>query len=396
LKSLRERLRQLEPSPRWSFELRRPATESLLAAEPTFEAIGGGALRRVLLLPDLPPPDALDAAAWRLFACAERRPPLPWIVFDCETTGLESGAGSFIFLLGWVEWRATGSRCIQFFLPEPSAEPGMLDAFEAALEEAGALLSYNGKSFDLPRVRSRLALQRRTFSGETLPHMDLLHPCRRITRNWLGDSRLGTMEREFLGRERERDLSGAEVPEVYRRFLRGDADAPILRVLEHNRRDVIHLSELAAVLASRVNSEHGLPATARLEVARLYEARGELAGARARYAALAAERGEVGRRALFYSGQLLKRARDFGAAQACFEELLRRQPDSVQARVELAKLLEHRLRDAAAARRLTLEALGALDAAELVSPRPTARRRSERKALRHRLQRLERKCGSRR
>jgi hypothetical protein len=138
------------------------------------------------------------------------------IVLDTETTGLESGTGTLVFVVGLVRWSASGLRLTQLFLPEPAGERAFLQAVADELSPVGGLLSYNGRGFDVPRLRSRMRLHRIDESGLDLPHLDLLHLTRRVVRGWLPDARLKTVEDHFLGRPRHGDLPGEFAPDNWR------------------------------------------------------------------------------------------------------------------------------------------------------------------------------------
>jgi hypothetical protein len=97
-------------------------------------------------------------------------------------------------------------------------------------------------------TRYILARTRPTF--RQLPHLDLLHPNRRLFRTEVESHRLPVIERELLGFEREDDCPSYEVPERYFRFARTSDPTHILPVLRHNAWDVLSLVALAAYLSN--------------------------------------------------------------------------------------------------------------------------------------------------
>jgi tetratricopeptide (TPR) repeat protein len=105
------------------------------------------------------------------------------------------------------------------------------------------LITYNGKSFDWPLLRTRFVLSRLPVPALP-PHIDLQHICRRLWKERLPSVRLTDMEREILRFEREDDLPGAEIPARYFEFLRGGSPDRLCPVLEHNQNDLIALAAL--------------------------------------------------------------------------------------------------------------------------------------------------------
>jgi hypothetical protein len=181
----------------------------------------------------------------RLAACSPR----DFLYVDTETTGL-GGAGVMVFLAGVARFDGSLLRLRQFLLPAPSYEGGLLGGLSGELSRAGALVSYNGKSFDLPVLETRYILSRQKADWRALPHLDLLHPNRRLFRGTFDSHRLVRLEQELLGFERESDCPSAEVPMRYFQFQRTGDPTYILPVLRHNAWDILSLVALAATLAA--------------------------------------------------------------------------------------------------------------------------------------------------
>jgi uncharacterized protein YprB with RNaseH-like and TPR domain len=174
--------------------------------------------------------------------------PRNFLYVDTETTGL-GGAGSMVFLAGVARFDGSFLKLRQYLLPSPAYEGGLLGGLAEEMSEAGALVSYNGKSFDLPLLEARYILSRQKPSWRALPHVDLLHPNRRLFKGTFDSHRLVHMELELLGFERDDDCPSAEVPERYFRFQRNSDPTHILPVLRHNAWDILSLVALAAHLA---------------------------------------------------------------------------------------------------------------------------------------------------
>lgn len=273
---------------------------------------------------------------------------------DTETTGL-GGAGAMVFLCGVA--RFEGARLVlrQYLLPGPEYEGALLGGLEAELESAGGLVSYNGKAFDIPALETRYVLARQRPRLRELPHLDLLHPNRRLFRGAFVSHRLAAVERELLGFERGEDCPSAEVPERYREFALTGDPTHIQPVLRHNAWDVLSLVALAARLGATCD-DPDQP----LQAARAADYAGEWAEAAARYeAALAGGLPRALRlEALEKAARAHARAGEFGRAAACWEALLGEpRARRVAPFVELAKLREWRLGDRAGALRLMEDAV---------------------------------------
>src|SRR6266545_4832241 len=80
---------------------------------------------------------------------AQARP--PFVFFDLETTGLSGGAGTYAFLVGCGRFGTDGAFVTrQFVMTRYADERPLLEAVAGELAGAGALVSFNGKSFDAP------------------------------------------------------------------------------------------------------------------------------------------------------------------------------------------------------------------------------------------------------
>lgn len=183
-----------------------------------------------LRAPRWPEPDAI---ARERFLC-----------FDSETTGLSGGSGTRAFMLGAADWHDGALRVRQLYLTSLAAEAAMLDAFAGWIDASTVLVSYNGRSYDAPLLATRYRLARRANPLADRPHVDLLHPVRRVYRGVWENCRLATIERQVLRIVREDDLPGAQAPAAWLSYLRHGTARNLMRVLEHNRQDVVTLARL--------------------------------------------------------------------------------------------------------------------------------------------------------
>jgi uncharacterized protein YprB with RNaseH-like and TPR domain len=335
------------------------------------------------------------------------QPPPGWasrvVFFDIETTGLSGGAGTVAFLAGCAWFEGEDLRVRQFLMTGPAGEPALLTALERALGGATLLVTFNGRTFDLPTMETRWAFHRRASPMGDVAHFDMLPPARRLwarrhagrtsdRRAWhdaeAQSCSLAALERTVVGFHRLDDVSGYEIPVRYFQFLRtGDAGL-LAGVLEHNRHDLV---SLAAITARALELAQDGPdacheATERLGLGRLYERAGEAERAVQAYElAAAGDDAAVRAHALGRLAVLYRRAARHAEAAAAWEDIANLEggqhqlsPLERRAVEALAIHHEHRARDLRAARRY---------AQVLETHAPASRSRD----VRHRLQRLNRK-----
>ncbi|NMD27773.1 MAG: hypothetical protein GYA81_07405 [Chloroflexi bacterium] len=171
-----------------------------------------------------------------------------FIFLDTETTGLSGGTGTMAFMVGVGRYRGNSFVMEQFFLRGPAEEAALLAALEAFCVDMAAVVTYNGKSFDIPILNTRYVLQGFTSPFEELPHLDLLHLTRRIWKARLEQCTLGNIENKIFGLARDSDeVPGYLIPEYYSQYLReGDAE-PLKGIFVHNEQDVVSLAGLFAL-----------------------------------------------------------------------------------------------------------------------------------------------------
>jgi hypothetical protein len=303
------------------------------------------------------------------------------LLLDTETTGLAGGTGTVPFLVGLAWFEGRSLRVHQLFLNRLGEEAPLLRALAERMAESSCLVTFNGKSFDWPLLRTRFVLNRVTPPAG-LPHLDLLHCARRVFKYRGAGTRLVHLEEQVLGYRRVGDVDGALIPDLYFRFLRGADGSALTPVLEHNANDLLLLAALLGVLVRRFRASgaegedpRDLLGFAGVALrARDYER----AHAFAR-AAAAGDTGEVGVEALALASRLSRRVGDDRTAAANLQRALAsaRGNQAAPLHLALAKLYEHGLKDLPRA----------LHHARLSAPAESA------DALRRRLERLERKLS---
>jgi uncharacterized protein len=339
-------------------------------------------------------------ALWTRLAAAEDEAPLlaggqparpPFLFFDLETTGLSGGAGTYAFLVGCASFDDDGAFVTrQFLLTRVADEKPLLAAVAGELARAGALVSFNGKSFDAPVLETRYLYHRLPWAGDRLPHVDVLHPARRFWRDEqeMASCSLVSLERQILGARRIGDVPGIEIPARYFQFVRSGDARPLAAVLEHNRLDLLSLAGLTARLLHLVRRGPDAAKDAReaLALGRVYARAGLDARAREAFQQ-AVDRASANGAIRIDSLRLLalawRRARQHEQAASCWRALLAAPacPRTVarEAADALAIHHEHRLRDLASAKLFALRSLE-------WGVRPASHA-----AVQHRLARIQRK-----
>ena len=259
LSSLRARIAQLESCGR-TRRKHQPTARPALSVETLAyrlggECIAGGVIRIHQRVPLAGRLGSVDLSLLRDTPClpGEPRNKLRPVYIDTETTGLSGGSGTLAFLLGmaWVDSHAIDLT--QWLITRFAAEAAALSAFADTLGATDQLVSYNGKSYDLPLLLSRFRMQGLQPAFQGLAHLDLLHPVRRLFGKRWQDCRLLSVEERLLGFRRVDDLPGSEAPAAWFRYLReGHAEA-LIKVVEHHRQDILSLAVAHAALAQAIN-----------------------------------------------------------------------------------------------------------------------------------------------
>ena len=210
---------------------------------------------------------------------------------DLETTGLSGGAGTYAFLVGCAAFDEATLRVEQFFMIGHALERALLSAVRRSIEESDTLVTYNGKTFDVPVLETRFLFHREPPPFGERPHIDMLHAARRFWRGARGvvsapgsqgdGCALSSMEQSLFGFRRYQDVSGFEIPTRFFAFLRSSDARPLAPVFEHNRLDLVSLAVLTARAARLLREDPQQVEEAReaYGVGRTLEARGDDAGA---------------------------------------------------------------------------------------------------------------------
>jgi len=315
--------------------------------------------------PVLPQHPIYGLARWSRVPELEQKNLDQFIFLDTETTGLSGGTGTMAFMVGVARFQGERLAMEQFFLRNPAEEAALLAGLEKFCDGMAAVVTYNGKSFDIPILNTRYILQGFTSPFEDLPHLDLLHLTRRIWRARLEQCNLGNIEQQILQLQRDGDeVPGYLVPKYYAQYLRDGNAEPLRGIFYHNEQDVLSLAALFALFADILHDpsawENGSSQDL-TALGRLLEHMGEIDGAVNLYqrGARAADSPAKKLEPLLAQAKLHKRHGKFDWAVPLWEQAAAE--GSLEAMEELAKYYEHRARQLEKALDYTNQALRLLE-----------------------------------
>jgi len=311
------------------------------------------------------------------------------VYLDTETTGLAGGTGTCAFLIGLGAVEGSQFVVRQFFLRDYPEEKAVLAAVAAALAPYEGVVTFNGKTFDIPLLETRCTLARLPSPFDRMVHLDLLHPARRLWKLRLSSCQLTNLEQGVLGIAREGDVPGSEIPQIYFDYLRTGNAQHLQPVFYHNALDIVTLAALGTEMARILREdERGLGSSLDLfSLSRILERARvtDRSAAACRRALSQGLPGSVEAQALWQLALQHKRRQEHDQAAALWQELAQREePLALRALEQLAIHYEHRRRDTTAAMIFTTAALDRL--------RGQSQRSSLSKQFSKRLERLRRKA----
>lgn len=173
------------------------------------------------------------------------------IVFiDTETTGLAGGTGTYAFIVGVGKWVSDGFRIRQFFMRDHGQEMPFLREIAKEIENASGIVSFNGKCYDIPLLRTRFLMNRMDLNWDRYHHLDLLHTARRLWKPFVDTCRLNEIEQFVLGFKRSDDIPGYLIPGLYFNSIKS-GDLGILKpVFQHNAIDITSLAGITIKAAN--------------------------------------------------------------------------------------------------------------------------------------------------
>jgi uncharacterized protein YprB with RNaseH-like and TPR domain len=314
---------------------------------------------------------------------------------DTETTGLAGGTGTYAFLVGVGVFEGEEFVVHQFFMRDHGEESALLHALGELLDGLEAVVSFNGKSFDMPLLETRFIMTRQVPRLTDAPHLDLLPVARRFWKYRLDSCALSSLEDHVLGVRRNReDVPGYLIPGLYLDYVRNGDAGEMPGIFYHNAQDILSLVTLTAhmcdLLANPLSVDITIPEEDLYGLARLLLETGQFERAELAYAHVAqtSRASQVKGMAMRDLAFLLKRQERRSEALAWWQRLVETE-DAIIACEELAKHYEWHDADLAQALAWTERGIGLAKAWA-----PGAKRRETLAALEHRRLRLQRKVAA--
>lgn len=284
------------------------------------------------------------------------------LFLDTETTGLSGGTGTYAFLVGLGFFTPSHFVVKQLLMRDYNEELALLHLLGQELETRSTILSFNGKTFDLPLLQTRFTLARFGSSVTNIKnHIDLLHISRRIWRQKLESCSLSSLEENILGVTRSDDIPGFEIPQRYFQFLQTGQGELLQTIVEHNYIDIVSLATLLYRLHSTVElspAECDCPYESEA-LAHLSILAGEYCTALS-YLDVAKQLTEENEHYLAIlrtTASIHKRLGDYGRASQLWKKILELAEGDLATSEELAKYYEHRSKDLHSAEQVTRRAL---------------------------------------
>ncbi|MBR2286714.1 MAG: ribonuclease H-like domain-containing protein [Clostridia bacterium] len=306
------------------------------------------------------------------------------LFLDTETTGLGGGAGTVAFEIGLGRLTHEGFAVTQYVMRDYPEERFMLEKVAAALSDSDVICTFNGKTFDLPLLRTRFIMNRLSPDPLDKPHIDLLPIARRLYKLRLQQCRLSRIEADVLGIPREGDLPGSEAPERFFSFLKTGEFALLDEVLNHNEQDVASM----LVLLSHICAQYTQPEQISFEED-LYSMgialEKEKHASESRRVYRMVPYGNMHAQSQLHLAVSHRRAGERDAAKAVYLDMIERGEGGVEPYIALAKHYEHVEKDLAQAISYTRQALILLAEPTLLDP-PSVQ--ETRNALQYRYDRL--------
>ena len=271
------------------------------------------------------------------------------LFLDTETTGLAGGTGTYAFLIGIGFIKEDSFIVRQYFMPDYSYEPAMLQHINEFIKDYTGMVTFNGKSYDFPLIKSRFSLNRLKLSLPSPLHLDLLHGSRRLWKRTHGSCKLTALEGSVLDFYREDDVPGFLIPDMFFQYLKDRDFRPMEKVFEHNVFDIVTMAALIVRMWSHLEmAESGMVCGSEYySLGAVYEKRKDEDNALRFYERALKERLSPSMKTKVRQkiARIYKRRDMFEEALNIWIEMAEEAVLDIYAHIELAKFHEHKTKD---------------------------------------------------
>jgi uncharacterized protein YprB with RNaseH-like and TPR domain len=316
--------------------------------------------------PLIPPKTLSNISRWAKFTDNDEPDIKSTLFLDTETSGLAGGTGTFVFMIGLGWFEPSNFVVKQLFMRDPSEEQALLAVLSRITDDYSCVVTYNGKCFDIPLLRSRHIQNHFPFDMGEWKHIDLLHLVRQVWKYSQESRTLKDMEINILGYQRsQEEVPGWLVPQLYFEYLQTRDPQPLVGVFYHNAIDIVSLAALFCTTSQMLDSPFEplrIPSSNAdyIGLARIFE-KISMAETAARLYAIGIENGlpdELEIPALLRYAELCKRNGYFDDAIHLWSRAASQ--GNIDACVELAKYFEHQACDLQMAYTCTVKAISYL------------------------------------
>jgi len=192
---------------------------------------------------------ALAITSKKLIIGSKIRLPEQISYWDIETVGLDPNEHPVIMIDIY-----NGKRHQQFTAERLRDEPKILEEFVDYVSGTDdCLVSYSGVEFDYRFMETRCRLQRVRGFAKTVPpkrELDLLPELKRTCALPVRDYTLASVGR-FFGQRRGVDITGMEVPILYRRYIRKRDKKALQTIQKHIKKDTEAIARIVGGLSRK-------------------------------------------------------------------------------------------------------------------------------------------------
>ena len=312
------------------------------------------------------------------------------LFLDTETTGLAGGSGTYIFLIGLGYFTEDSFIIEQFFMRNYHEEMAMLFCLNEKLANFDGFITFNGKCYDVPLIKTRFALAKLPTDNFPELHLDLLFTARRLWRNVLEQFNLSNLERFILKVNRRSDVPSYLIPHLFFDYLKTREAVHLTSIFDHNLQDILSLALLTVAATDMFEATHTKPLAHReyLNISKVYEDLKMYERSVTTYKQARTKKTSNNnsmdidlKLALCY-----KRLGEWKKAEEIWRSMIEKGTSLLFPYSELAKYYEHTTKDFVTALQCVNKALHKLELQELINPH--ASNADDRQALLHRKRRL--------
>ncbi len=167
-----------------------------------------------------------------------------FIFIDIETLGL---LGHPLFLIGIAYFDKQTLIIEQILARDMDEEATVLAYLKDKLKKKRVIGSFNGKSFDIPVIKNRMAYYsiKENFN---LLHFDSFHFSKRAFKDQVINFQLTTLENSLFDVKRKDHVPSFLVPCYYTAYLKTKNIGSLVPIIEHNKQDIISTVKIFGLL----------------------------------------------------------------------------------------------------------------------------------------------------